>query len=643
MTAVSVPAAQRLATGLPKWAWLLLLLTVSAVLYYLFAGTAVQPHDPERPLFQALNDLRDWIRDNQDSLIFEIVFGIPRTIIDTLVEVLTAILHGIGWPALVAFAGTIGYVAGGWRIATLSIAGFLSLGLLGLWDSSVDTLGAIVAAVAISFSLGVPLGILMARNERFRRFLTPILDVMQIMPTFAYLAPFVLFFGIGPAAAVIVTLIYAMPAAIRITALGIRRVPVNSVEAGESLGATSRQLLTKVRLPLARRELGLALNQTIMLALSMIVITALIDAPGLGQDIVKALQKQDVGAMFDAGVAIVILAIVLDRVTEHVSVRMDPRHRGRMASIDRSVLAVALAISIVAVIVGLATTIGQEFPDAVQISFRGPVNDFVDWLRTNVSWLTSGFKDAVTNYIINPLQTIFTDSPWWLVMGVVAGLTLLASGVRQAVVGVACLVAIFAIGLWQHSMETLVQVLIATLVTFALGLLLGIASSRSDGFAKGLRPILDAMQTMPSFVYIVPAFVLFDVGRFTAIFAAIVFAVPPVIRLVDVGLRGVPPAIQEASTAYGATGRQRLVKVDLPVARPALQLALNQAVILVLSMVVVGGLTGGQALGLDVVSGFSQGTLFGVGLAAGIALVLLGIMLDRMTAGSAGRPGAAGH
>ena len=215
--------------------------------------------------------------------------------------------------------------------------------------------GAIIAAVAISFSLGVPLGILMARNERFRRFLTPILDVMQIMPTFAYLAPFVLFFGIGPAAAVIVTLIYAMPAAIRITALGIRRVPVNSVEAGESLGATSRQLLTKVRLPLARRELGLALNQTIMLALSMIVITALIDAPGLGQDIVKALQKQDVGAMFDAGVAIVILAIVLDRVTEHVSVRMDPRHRGRMAPIDRWVLAVALAISIVAVIVGLAT------------------------------------------------------------------------------------------------------------------------------------------------------------------------------------------------------------------------------------------------------------------------------------------------
>jgi glycine betaine/proline transport system permease protein len=643
MTAISMPAAQRLATGLPKWAWLLLLLVAAAILYVLFAGTAVQPHDADKPLFQTLNDLRDWIRDNQDSPVFQIVFGIPRTIIDTLVEVFTAALHAIGWPALVAIAATLGYVAGGWRIATLALSGFLALGVLGLWESSVDTLGAIIAAVAISFSIGAPLGILMAQSDRFRQVLTPLLDVMQIMPTFAYLAPFVLFFGIGPAAAVIVTLIYAMPAAIRITALGIRRVPVNSVEAGRSLGATPAQLLTKVRLPLARREIGLALNQTIMLALSMIVITALIDAPGLGQDIVKALQKQDVGSMFDAGVAIVILAIVLDRVTEHASQRMDPRRRGLVRPINRRVLVVMLAVSVVVMVVALASTIGQEFPDAVQFSFRDWVNGFVDWLRANVSWLTSGFKDAVTNYLINPLQTIFTESPWWLVMVVVAGLTLLASGLRQAVVGVACLAVILVIGLWQHSMETLVQVLIATIVTFALGLALGILSARSDGFARILRPALDAAQTMPSFVYIVPAFVLFDVGRFTAIVAAVVFSVPPVIRLVDIGLRGVPPAIQEASLAYGATGLQRLVKVDLPVARPALQLALNQAVILVLSMVVVGGLTGGQALGLDVVSGFSQGSLFGVGLAAGLALVLLGIMLDRMTSGTSGRPGAAGH
>jgi glycine betaine/proline transport system permease protein len=148
---------------------------------------------------------------------------------------------------------------------------------------------------------------------------------------------------------------------------------------------------------------------------------------------------------------------------------------------------------------------------------------------------------------------------------------------------------------------------------------------------------------MPSFVYLLPAFVLFDPSRFTAIFAAVIFALPPVIRLVDVGIRGVPFSIVEAATSSGADSRQLLTKVQLPIARPALQLATNQAVILVLSMVVVGGLVGGQALGYDVVAGFSQNRLFGMGLAAGIALVLLGIMLDRMTAGAGGRASVETH
>jgi glycine betaine/proline transport system permease protein len=153
-----------------------------------------------------------------------------------------------------------------------------------------------------------------------------------------------------------------------------------------------------------------------------------------------------------------------------------------------------------------------------------------------------------------------------------------------------------------------------------------------------LRPLLDIAQTMPSFVYLLPAFVLFDPSRFTALFAAIVFALPPVIRLVEVGIRAVPTTIIEAATSSGSTGGQLLTKVQLPVAGPALQLAANQAVILVLSMVVVGGLVGGQALGYDVVAGFSQNRLFGMGLAAGIALVLMGVALDRMTQGAAGRP-----
>jgi len=644
MTALSVPSVRLGTAQIPKRVWVIGLFAAYALLYVVFADGVVQPRSEDRPFFTAINDLRDWIRDNRDNVVYVILFGIPRTIIDTLLEGLTELLKLMGWTGLIAVMGFIGLVAGGRRLALFAIVGMASLGLLGLWESSVDTLGAIIAAVGIALLIGVPLGILMAQRRWAQTILSPILDVMQILPTFAYLLPLVLLFGIGPATAAIVTLIYAMPAAIRITALGIRNVPANTVEAGMSLGATGRQLLALVRLPLARRELGLALNQTLMLAVSMIVITALIDAPGLGQDIYRALIRNDVGQMLDAGIAIVILAIVLDRLSEQFSARLDPHKRALAAATapSRRLVRGAGALTVAAILIGLVAPIAQEFPEAIAISFADPVNAFVDWLRSDVAWLTGWTKDAVTYTFINPVETIFTTTPVWLAIFLASGIALLVSGLRQAVVAGACLALISLIGLWEDSMVTLVQVLAATIITFSLGLVLGIASARSDRFSSFIRPGLDVAQTMPSFVYLLPAFVLFDASRFTAIFAAVIFALPPVIRLVDVGIRAVPGTIVEAATSSGSTSRQLLFKVQLPVARGALQLAANQAVIIVLSMVVVGGFVGGGGLGYDVVAGFSQPRLFGMGVAAGIALVLLGLMLDRMTQGPT-RAGGARH
>ena len=640
MTAATVALRARGVAALPKRAWFVVLVVAAAVLYVAYQGTMIQPRADDRPFFLWLNSVRDAIREQQDNPIFEVLFGIPRVIIDTLVEVLTSTLKTIGWPALVVAAGSLGYIVGGVRLAAGAAVGLLAIGVLGLWDSGVETLAAVAAAVAISFSIGVPIGIWMARSDRVRAIITPILDVMQIMPTFAYLAPFVLFFGIGPAAAAIVTLIYAMPAAIRITAFGIRNVPANTIEAGRSLGATDRQVLTKVQLPVARPAIALALNQTIMLAVSMIVITALIAAPGLGQDTLRALIRNDVGAMFDAGVAIVILAIVLDRLTEKVSERLDPRKRALedRRPVPARVWRGALALIAAAAVVGLLVPAAQTFPSDIELSFSGPVNSVVDWLRSDASWLSGGLKDAVSYVVLNPVQTVFVQSPFWLTTGVIGGIALLVSGARQAVVAAVAFLLMFAMGLWQDAMETLVQVLVATVLTFAIGLGLGILSARNDRFSRMLRPLLDVAQTMPSFVYLLPALVLFSASRFTAIFAAIIFALPPVIRLVEVGIRTVPTTIIEAATSSGSTPRQLLTKVQLPVAGPALQLAANQAVILVLSMVVVGGLVGGQALGYDVVAGFSQNRLFGMGLAAGIALVLMGIALDRITQGANARP-----
>jgi glycine betaine/proline transport system permease protein len=643
MTAISLRAAPRIDPRAARPIALAALGLAAVVLYLVFRDTAVFPHDDDAGIFKSINGVRDWIDDNRNTNpVMVVVVGTIRVSIGWIASTILDGLHFIGWVGIIGVAGALGALAGGWRIAVLMVGGLLALGFLGLWTESIDTLGLTLAAVLVSLAIGVPLGIVVARSRRFQAVIGPVLDVMQIMPTFSYLAPMALLFGIGVAPTTIATLIYAMPAAIRITALGIRRVPSATVEAAESLGATGWQVLRKVQLPLARRVIGLAINQTIMLALGMVVITVLINAPGLGVPIIRALERNNVGAAFDAGIAIVILAILLDRLTEHASERMDARAGVNRDSTDpavrrrrRRLVIGALAVAAMAVAVSLQ--IPEQFPTDVSISLRDPINAVTDWIKANLFVVTGGIKNVFTEGFLNPLEGILVSAPWWLVVVVVFGVGLLISGRRAAITAAVCLLLVAGLQLWQHGMQTLASVLVATATTLLLGLALGIMSARSDRFAALLRPLLDVAQTMPSFVYLLPAVALFDPTRFTAILAAVIYAVPPVIRLVDAGIRAVPETIIEAATASGATEGQLLRKVRLPVSAPALLLAVNQGIVMVLAMVVVGGLVGAGGLGYDVVAGFAQREDFGKGLAAGISIVLLGIMLDRITQGAGTR------
>jgi glycine betaine/proline transport system permease protein len=444
---------------------------------------------------------------------------------------------------------------------------------------------------------------------------------MQIMPTFAYLAPMTLLFLIGEPAAVIATLIYAVPATIRITALGISEVSPVTVEAATALGSTRWQLLRTVRLPMARPTIVLAVNQTIMMALSMVVVTALIDAPGLGQNIVRALERVNVGAAFDAGLAIVVMAVVLDRVTS----------RAAEANLRRRFRWVLAAGALVAVAAVSLLPVGAE--DLPQFSFAGWVNDLAGWVELHWFDATEGIKNAVSAGLLDPLESLLVTTPWWLFVLVVAAFGTLISGWRAALIAALSAAGLAGLGLWQHSMQTLATTLVAVVLTMIAGVALGVFCARHDRLAGAVRPVLDAAQTMPSFVYLLPAVALFGASRFTAIVAAVIYAVPPVVRLVERGIRDVAPTVVEAAVSAGSTPRQLLWKVQLPMARGGLLLAANQGIVMVLAMVVVGGLVGAGALGYDVVAGFSQREDFGKGLAAGFAIVLLGILLDRLTQG----------
>jgi glycine betaine/proline transport system permease protein len=208
---------------------------------------------------------------------------------------------------------------------------------------------------------------------------------------------------------------------------------------------------------------------------------------------------------------------------------------------------------------------------------------------------------------------------------------------RAVIPGAVCLALLIGTGLWSDAMATLAATIVATAIVMSLGIVVGVWMGRSARADRAIRPVLDAGQVMPAFVYLVPFLALFGASRFTAIVAAIVFSAPVAMKIIADGIRGVSPTTVEAATAAGSSTWQLVTKVQLPMARSAITLATNQGLIYVLSMVVVGGLVGAAALGFDVVAGFSQGSLFGKGLAAGLAIVLLGIMLDRISQAAARR------
>jgi glycine betaine/proline transport system permease protein len=595
------------------------------------------------PLHRTINDFNDSLGASRNSNpVFLYFFNEIRLVVDEFTTFIQALIAQpsfgrpvplVGWLGVVAAVGYISYAVATWRVALLAAAGFAFLGLQGLWQESMDTLALTLAAVIISLLIGLPLGIWAGLSDRFNKLVTPVLDLMQIMPSFVYLAPLTLIFLIGPASAVIATLIYAAPPVIRFTAHGIRNAPRETVEASESLGATGMQTLTKVLLPAAKRTIALGINQTIMAALAMVTIAALIDAPGLGKTVMKALTTVDVGTAFNAGLAIVVMAIVLDRVTTSAAARARVTDRRGSPMARRIVLITGGALTLVAVYLSSTYLWASEFPPDVSIgpTIAQVTTTATEWVQTNLSSVTVGVKDVFTFVLINPLQTLLTESPWWLLAAAIVAVSAVVGSTRAAIISAVCLLLLWGTGLWADSMATLASTLVATAIVMVLGVVLGVWMGRNRMVDRVLRPVLDAGQTMPPFVYLVPFLALFSASRFTAIVAAVVYAAPVTIKVVADGIKGVSPTTVEAATAAGSSTWQLITKVQLPMARNALTLATNQGLIYVLCMVVVGGLVGAGALGYDVVAGFSQAQLYGKGLAAGVAIVLLGVMLDRLT------------
>ncbi|MFF4502329.1 ABC transporter permease [Streptomyces sp. NPDC001401] len=612
---------------------LLLLALAAAILVPLANARWASGSWPEALTVDLTNPLTtasNWIIDNRDSHpLFLYGFGYISNAVVISVRAVYLVLLAAGWPGVTALGALVAWRVAGVRLALGTAAAFLACGLLGMWVPTMQTLALMVVAVLASVVVGVVLGLAAGLSDRLDRALRPVLDTMQVMPAYAYLLPVVLVFGMGVPAAVLATVVYAAPPMARLTALGLRGADKEVLEAVESLGATAPQRLLTARIPLARKELLLGLNQTIMMALSMAVIASVIGAAGLGDRVYQALASVDVGAALAAGIPIVLLAVVLDRITGAAG-----EHAGEEPGSLRPWLYAAVAAVAVALAGRLAGGLG--WPDAWTLNIAEPVNRAVDWMTAHlysgvpVVGGTADWAGHFTTWVLNPVRSGLQGLPWWSVLLVVAALAWLIGTWRTALTAVLAMAAVGVLGVWTPALDTLSQVLAAVAVTLVLGFATGIAAARSDRFERALRPVLDVFQTMPQFVYLIPVVALFGVGRAPAAAAAVVYALPAIVRITTQGLRQVDPAALESARSLGATPAQQLRQVQLPLARPALLLAVNQGVVLVLAVVVIGGLVGGGALGYDTVFGLAQGDL-ATGLVAGAAIVCLGLMLDRVT------------
>jgi glycine betaine/proline transport system permease protein len=548
----------------------------------------------------------------------------------------TLILPRVSWLAVIAVFALLGYHAGGLRLALLQSVCLGFVAVFGQWNSAMVTLSSILVAVPLGVAGGLLLGILAYRIRWVERALAPVLDLMQTMPVFAYLVPILILFGFGPTAAVVATLIYAMPPMTRITTLSLRRVAPEIHDLGRMMGCTRRQMMWRVLVPSAQDALMVGLNQVIMLSLNMVIIASMIGAGGLGFDVLAALRRLDFGTGLEAGFAIVALAIALDRLSQAYARKgAEPPSGGNVVA-RHPYLFASLAIIVAGSLAGLFVPGLESFPESAMITTGAFWSGLMEWINVNYFDTLEAIKNAVLTGVLIPVRRFLLSLPWLGVVLFIAAAGWHLGGARlAALVGtLALLIAIT--GQWEKAMITVYLCGISTIIAMAIGIPVGIAVAERRRLWRGVQAIIDTLQTLPSFVYLMPAVMLFRVGDFTAMLAVVAFAVVPAIRYTALGLQGVDPRLIEAGRAMGCSKRQILTRIRLRLALPEILLGLNQTIMFALSMLVITALVGTRDLGQEVYIALTKADP-GRGLVAGLAIAFIAIIADRLIQAAAAK------
>ena len=559
--------------------------------------------------------------------------------LETVLDASANILYGkrrwpnigpLPWTSVAAVAAVIGYYLGGWRLAVLGGGTFIWTALIGQWKIAMETMSVIVIAAPMAFVIGISLGILAWRKPWFDRAIKPVLSVLQTIPFFTYLLPAVIFFKVGPTAGAVATTVFAIPPMILMTTLGLKKVPDEVVEAGHMSGCTRRQLLFKVYLPSARTEILVGVNQVIMLCLSMVVLTAFIGMPGLGAKLLQMMGSFKLGRSFEIGVTIVLVAVMLDRMSKAWVVKQ-PVHFEKGASwFVRHKLLVIGAVLFVAFL-GIA----QLFPIAAEIGRKQNFSQGKELDQLIKAFLAIDGVQAVTDFlrafvnvkILIPFRNFLLSIPTPAMILLVTAFALWLGGRREAWMALIFFGLVALSGWWDRSVITLYSVLSAVTIAMLIGLPIGIMAARSEKWSTRVLLACDTAQTFPSFVYLIPAIMLFGITDIAVVFSILIFSMVPLTRYTIEGLRTVPPEMIEAADMAGATRFQKLRHVQLPLALPTMAVGFNQAIMFAFFMVIIAAFIGTQDLGQELQRTLA-GTDLGKNFVLGICVSLMALTFD---------------
>ena len=547
------------------------------------------------------------------------------------------ILPALSWVAVITIITSLAIYTKDKALVALVALSFFYLAVFGQWQSAMITLSSIIIAVPIGVLLGLSLGIASYKSQKIEQFIKPILSLMQTIPVFAYLVPILVMFGFGPVSALIATVIYAMPPMVHTTILALKSVDPQIKDFGLMSGCTNRQLMWRVLIPSAKSTIMVGVNQVIMLSFNMVIIASMIGAGGLGYDVLTSLRKLDIGGGVESGLAIVILAVALDRLSQaYVKLRPDSKSKNQNIFQNYKLFFICFGVMVITYLTGSFRERIIGYPDELSVSTSSFWEDSMKYININYYDLLESIKVFLLIFFLMPIKKFFLAIPWpWTVIII----TIIAwhyGKFKLSILTFLLLMFIVISGLWTKAMITIYLCGSSVAIACIIGIPLGIFAGLNKKADRVLTAFVDTLQTLPSFVYLIPVVMLFRVGDFTAMIAVVLYALAPAIRYTALGIKNINSELIEASLISGCTERQLLFKVRLPLALPQILLGINQTIMLALSMLVITALVGTRDLGQEVYIALTKADI-GRGLVAGLCVAFIAIIADRIIVASSNR------